>query len=221
MRLGLFGGTFDPVHIGHLDVAREARRALDLDYVWLVPARLPPHRRPPYASAAHRFAMAALAVAGEPGLMVSDLEMDATGPSYTTVTLDRLAARGADLASVFFVTGADAFRDITTWKDYPSLLDRCHFVAVSRPGTSASALRTLVPAVSARMIEPAHLVLSEPRIVLVDAHTAPVSSTEIRRAVAAGESFADAVPASVARHIHQHALYTSQSDPGTSPQGAA
>src|SRR5690349_1230639 len=134
MRLGLFGGTFDPVHAGHLDVAQAARRALALDEVWMVPARLPPHRVAPVASAAHRFAMVSLAVQDQDGLLASDLEMETPGPSYTSDTLSRLEQRGVALSSVFFVIGADAFRDIPAWKDFPAVLGRCHYVVVSRPG---------------------------------------------------------------------------------------
>src|SRR6187402_2740172 len=137
MRLGLFGGTFDPMHQGHLDVAEAARRALQLSCVWVVPARVPPHRRAPAASAAHRFAMAAIACANAPGLLLSDLEMEDATPSYTEGTLDRLPSLGVNVGTLFLVTGADAFRDIQTWKGFPGILDRCHFVVVSRPGHSA------------------------------------------------------------------------------------
>jgi nicotinate-nucleotide adenylyltransferase len=144
-RRGLLGGTFDPVHAGHLDVARAARAALALDVVELVPSNLPPHRRPPQASPTDRLAMVELAVRGETGLVASDFEIAAGGPSYTSAMLDRLAARGVDLGSICFITGADAFRDIGSWKDYPALLDRCHFAAVSRPGCPASSRATRKP----------------------------------------------------------------------------
>src|SRR5262245_23798250 len=123
MPLGVIGGTFDPIHQGHLDVARAAKRAFDLNEVWFVPAGTPPHRSSPMASPAHRFAMTALALEGEEGLLVSDIEMDAPGPSYTIDTLDRLAGRGIDVASLFLVLGADAFRDIRLWKGFPAVLD--------------------------------------------------------------------------------------------------
>src|SRR5437667_4269771 len=106
MRQGWFGGTFDPIHIGHLDVAHAARRALGLTDVVFLPANTPPHRSPPHASSAHRFAMVALAIQDDAGLRISDLEMTTQGPSYTSATLDRLAAQGTDMRTVFFVTGA-------------------------------------------------------------------------------------------------------------------
>jgi nicotinate-nucleotide adenylyltransferase len=207
MTLGLFGGTFDPIHRGHLDVAKAAREALQLDRLWLVPARVPPHRPTPHASAAHRFAMAAIAAGSEPGLQVSDIEMDTSGPSFTVETLDRIATFGIDLASVFLVTGADAFRDIPTWKAFPALLDRCHFIAVSRPGTPAPSLREVLPALAGRMLEAPWRMPARPSIFLVDVPTAPVSSTDVRRAIAAGSPLTPLVPDGVAAHILKHGLY--------------
>jgi len=214
-RLGLLGGTLDPIHQGHLDVADAARRALGLTRVLVMPSRIPPHRRAPQASAPHRFAMAALAVQRCPELLVSDLEMvDAgdTSPSYTSATLDRLAARGVNTREMFFITGADAFRDIRTWMGFPAILDRCHFVAVSRPGQPAEGLKALLPELAGRMIAPPpgsfdQAVADRPSIVLVDAPTAPVSSTEIRERIRTGESIDGMVPPEVAAYIAKHGLY--------------
>lgn len=205
--IGLLGGTFDPVHCGHLDVARAARRALGLEFVWLMPSRLPPHRTMPVASAAHRFAMVAFAVAGEPGMLVSDVEMDTPGPSYTVETLDRLEARGVRGESVCFITGADAFGEVPSWKAYPALLDRCHFAVISRPGLPAASLRTAMPALAGRMIDAPATPGPAPAIYLVDAATTPVSSTEIRRAAGAHRSLARLVPPAVEAHIARHGLY--------------
>jgi nicotinate-nucleotide adenylyltransferase len=207
MRIGLFGGTFDPIHFGHLDVAHAAREAVALDVVWLIPARVPPHRGAPHASPAHRFAMVALAVQNQDGVIVSDLEMETHGASYTTATLDRVQARGTDLRSAFFIIGADAFRDISAWKDYPQVLDRCHFIVVSRPGAAASGLREALPHLGTRMVNTPCDVPSQPSILLLDAPTSPVSSTEIRRARASGEPFGGLLPAEVAAHITRHGLY--------------
>lgn len=208
-RLGVLGGTFDPVHVGHLDVAEAAAQALGLDRVLLMPAHLPPHRAAPRASGPHRFAMCALAIAGRERLGLLDVEMLSNEPSFTSATLDRLAGCGLDPRGLFLITGADAFRDIGTWKDYPAILDRCHFVAVSRPGASASSLRAVLPGLAGRMIEPSpeRSPRDAPKIVLVDAPTAPVSSTDIRRRLAAGESIDGLVPDLVAQHIWKHELY--------------
>jgi nicotinate-nucleotide adenylyltransferase len=208
MRQGILGGTFDPVHRGHLDVADAARAALALDRIVLVPARTPPHREPPHASAAHRFAMAALATQTDPHLVVSDMELDEATPSYTVATLGRLADRAVDMTTVFFLTGADAFREIRTWKDFPALLDRCHFVVVSRPGCGVAELPGLLPELAPRMRNAPCNIPDKPSILLVDAPTAPVSATDVRQRVAAGASIVGLVPAAVATYIEKHRLYT-------------
>jgi nicotinate-nucleotide adenylyltransferase len=210
MKVGLFGGTFDPIHRGHLDVAQAARTSLGLDWVWVIPARVPPHRTLPQASAAHRFAMAALAIDSETGLRLSDVEMGTDGPSYTVATLDRLETRGLASHSTYFITGADAFRDIASWKAYPALLDRCHFVAVSPPGCPADSLRQVLPALAGRMHDVPCTIPASPSIFLVDAPTAPVSSTGVRTAIARRESIADMVAAPVARYIEREGLYRPQ-----------
>lgn len=193
-RIGVLGGTFDPIHVGHLAAADAVRRALALDQVLLVPARHPPHRgQHPDASPYHRFAMVALAVAGADGLVASDLELGRPGPSYTSTTLRTLHARGLPAAGIYFITGADAFAEITTWKDYPEILELAHFVVVDRPGVSRASL----PAA------PAHAV----GVVFVEAATPEVSSTAIRRRIRAGESIAGLVPDLVGAHIERHGLY--------------
>jgi len=206
-RQGLLGGTFDPIHVGHLDVAEAARRTLALDTITLLPSPSPPHREAPGASAAHRFAMAALAAQDQSHLRLSDVEFDSPGPSYTDGTLDRLAARGVDTASLFFIIGADAFLDIASWKNFPAVLDRCHFVVVSRPGISATDLPSSLPVLAGRMREAACTTPTEPCIFLVNAPTSPVSSTEIRERLWSGRSVAGLVPPAVEAYIEKHGLY--------------
>jgi nicotinate-nucleotide adenylyltransferase len=212
----LLGGTFDPIHVGHLDVAEAARHALLLDHVVLLPSNMPPHRGVPAASAPHRFAMAALAIQDRPGVRVSDLELLADQPSFTDTTLDRLEARGFETARLAFVIGADAFREIRSWKNFPGILDRCHFVVVSRPGTPAPAMRQALPEVADRMVDaPGAPGGPDPAVLLVDATTAAVSSTDVRDRVAAGRSIAGLVPPAVAAHIERHGLYAARrQDPG-------
>lgn len=206
-RRGWLGGTFDPIHCGHLDVARAARAALTLDRVTLVPSRIPPHRPQPLASAADRAAMARLA-AREPWLEVSTIELDGDGPSYTATTMDRLAALGVDLRSLVVITGADAFVGILSWHRVNELLDRVTFAVVSRPGHPAPALRAALPALAPRMVSPDTWSSSSlPSIVLVDAPTAPVSSTVVRAAIAAGQSLTGLVPEAVEAYIAAHGLY--------------
>ncbi len=212
MRIGLYGGTFDPVHCGHLDVARAAREALDLGEVWFVPARHPSHRAQPSVSAAHRFAMLALSTSGEDRMLVSDLEMDAPGPSYTIDTLDRMESQHPHLAgSLFFIAGADAFREIRTWRAYRALLDRWHFIVVSREGLPAAAMRRELPEFSARMVDAPCAVPASPSIFLVGSRTADVSSTDVRRALGDGRPAAGLVPGPVAAYAARHGLYRTTS----------
>ena len=217
-RIGILGGTFDPVHVGHIDTALAALGALALDRVLVLPSGTPPHRSvQPFASRFHRFAMAALAVTGVAGLMVSDLEIGATGPCYTFDTLARLHGTGLASTQIFFITGADAFAEIETWNRYPQVLEMAHFVVVSRPGHEATAMPAALPALAARMqtasiavgtMTPPVAPAAPVSIVLVDAPTRDVSSTEIRRRVESGRSIADLVPAAVATYIGQHGLYS-------------
>ena len=219
-RVGVLGGTLDPIHVGHLETARAAQRALCLDRVAVMPAHVPPHRPShPAASAFHRFAMAALAVQDLESATVEDDELREAGPSYTALTLERLARRlpGCDL---FFVTGADAFAEIRTWYRYPAVLDLAHFVVVSRPGVAASSLPDLLPELQTRMrpITRAPRTDEEDRLVfLVDVPTPDVSSTEIRRRRRAAESIQGLVPPSVEAHILRHELYVAESGGSWSP----
>jgi nicotinate-nucleotide adenylyltransferase len=220
-RLGILGGTFDPVHVGHIDTALAALAALRLDRVVLLPSGTPPHRSvQPSASRFHRFAMTALAVTGVDGLMVSDLEIGMTEPCYTFDTLARLHATGLSAAEIFFITGADAFAEIETWSRYPQVLDMANFAVVSRPGADASALPARLPALAARMElwsaavgrpTPAVARTTTTGIALVDAPTRDIASTEIRRRLDSGLSIADLVPAAVRTYIEQHGLYSRHS----------
>ncbi len=210
-RVGILGGTFDPIHFGHVDAAEAARRALALDRVVLIPAHDPPHRpNDPCASAFHRFALIALAAADWPALRVSDLELLQPGPSYSSLTLQRLHAQGYRATQLFFIIGADAFADIATWYDYPAILDRAHFAVVARPGTTLAAMRARVPALQDRFVEPGATpsAADGTRLWLVDAMTRDVSSTGIRARLARGESLAGLVPPAVEDHIRRHELYT-------------
>lgn len=217
-RLGLFGGTLDPIHVGHVETALAARRALGLDRVIVLPSRVPPHRSlQPVASPYHRFAMVALAVNGVDGLAASDIELCGPGPSYTADTLSRFSARwGLTPSQIFFITGADAFAEIETWHRYPEVLDLSNFVVVSRPGFPAEALRQRLHGLEGRMTTVAEgsaaaRTAAPPvstGIFLVHAPTADVSSTDIRRLRRDGRSLSGVVPPAVERHIQQHGLYT-------------
>ncbi len=209
-RLGVLGGTFDPVHFGHLDAAEAARRALDLTEVLFVPAHDPPHRpADPHAASAHRFAMAALAINGCPAYRVSDLELTRGGNSYTADTLRSLHAGGWDALQIFFILGADAFAEIATWHEFPAVLDFAHFAVVARPGATLEQAAARTPALRGRMRQPPNAAGSGPDtgIILIEAVTRDVSSTSIRAHLYAGQSIDHLVPSSVARHIAAHHLY--------------
>ena len=207
-RLGWLGGTFDPIHCGHLDVAVAAKAALKLEQVYLVPARVPPHRGAPIASAEDRLAMVELAAKIHDWLRVSDIELVASGPSYTMDTLDRLEAQGTPLRSLHVITGADAFADILTWRGIPELLDRCPFVVVSRPGYPAPALRQVLPTLARRMVDANDCdFTARPSIFLVDAPTAPVTATEVRVRASSKLSLEGLVPETIASYISRHELY--------------
>jgi nicotinate-nucleotide adenylyltransferase len=218
-RIGLLGGTLDPIHVGHVETARAARRALGLDRVYVLPSHVPPHRsQQPLASGYHRFAMTALAINGIEGLTASDIELCAPGPSYTAETLTRFRERsGLPSTHIFFITGADAFAEIETWYRYPDVLDLAQFAVVARPRFGVEQLRQHLPALGERMISVSALegprsANRDPAIFLIDAATPEVSSTEIRRRLLAGEPIAGMVPESVERHIHQHRLYSISPD---------
>lgn len=209
-RVGILGGTFDPIHCGHVDVADWAAQTLGLSRMFVIPSNIPPHRPQPFASAYHRFAMVSMAVAGRQGWRAADLELRAGAPSFTSATLARFRERGYSPSELFFVIGADAFSDIGTWRDYPKILDAAHFVVVSRPGWPVRELPHRLPLLAERMVRPPldEFSLLDPLIILIDASTTDVSSTAIRRAIAEGQSIERMVPAGVQQHIEQHGLYS-------------
>lgn len=215
-RTGILGGTFDPVHRGHLAVAAAARRGLGLDEVVLLPSRVPAHRAgAPGASPAHRLAMASLAAAaaGEP-FRASDLELTREGPSYTADTLRALQKSGHEAWQLYFLIGADAFAEIATWRDYPALLELAHFAVCSRSGWPAGDLPGRLPALADRML-PAAALRARPvlgrglptRVFLLDVATPDVSSTEVRARARVGLPIVDLVPPEVAQYIATHGLY--------------
>lgn len=216
-RVGILGGTFDPIHVGHLAAAEAAGAALDLTRLLIIPTRTPPHRpMQPIASTYHRFTMAALAAADRPAYRLSDLEVSGPGPSYTAHTLRRLHASGHPAASLFFIVGADAFADITSWHDYPAILNGCHYVVVTRPGHPQQALRDHLPMLTSMMhVVPPRLsaLPALPSIVLVDAVTPDVSSSRIRRLLADGGSVAGMLPPGVEAYARKHELYSRSTMP--------
>jgi nicotinate-nucleotide adenylyltransferase len=209
-RLGVLGGTFDPVHYGHLDAADAARAALTLTDILFMPSHDPPHRPvDPHATAFHRFALVALAIDGLPGYRVSDEELRRQGNSYTSDTLRALHAAGWSPLQIFFILGADAFAEIASWHQFPAVLDAAHFAVIARPGTTIEGALARTPALRSRVRPPAPDLLADSTtgVFLVKAATRDVSSTMIRARLAARQSIDDLVPSPVARHIAAHHLY--------------
>ena len=210
MTLGVLGGTFDPIHLGHLAAADAAQQALSLESILLIPSRIPPHRADPVtAGTEDRLAMARLAAAERPGWSASRLELDREGRSYTYDTLIEIQEGMSEGSQIFFITGADAFAEIASWSRYPAVLDLAHFVVVSRPGITLDSLRERVPSAFDRPLDSARgkLRSAKTRVILVEANTPDISSTDIRRRVRAGESLTGYVPVSVADYIRDQGLY--------------
>jgi nicotinate-nucleotide adenylyltransferase len=217
-RIAYYGGTFDPIHRGHLEVAHKISRLFEIDGLWFVPAQLAPHKHARDVSPAlHRYAMLALATQDEPRFLISTFELEAPGRCYTVDTLAHFKARWADTAELFFIMGADSWSEISTWRDYERLLTLTNHIVVSRPGYSLSAehvpeeirkrlvdLRGLAAPEAAKTIENAN----GERIFMTDAVMTDVSATDIRRAARENSSqLSDLVPAVVAAYIGKYQLY--------------
>jgi nicotinate-nucleotide adenylyltransferase len=217
VRLGVLGGTFDPVHLGHLRAAESIREAMRLDRVLFIPASVPPHKaRPSIASAEERYDMVAAAVRGSPHFSVSRVELDREGPSYTIDTLAEIAAGEPD-AELFFIIGIDAFREIQSWKRWEELLRKYSFVVHGRPGYGLAGAYEVVPRdLRSRLVEVGSAPLDEsrgrPALFLVSALTLNISSTEIRALLRQGRSIRYLVPAEVEDYIIGRRLY--QGEPG-------
>jgi len=201
VREGILGGSFDPVHNGHLHVARECRRRLSLDRVLFIPARVPPHKRDvSLTDAEHRLEMVKLAIAGAAGLAVSDAELKRTGPSYTVDTVADELARLGKGAKIFFLMGADQALDLHIWHDVEKLVRLCTLVPIPRPHFSLRELDRLKAKLPAYIVQ--NLKLAALEIPPVD-----ISATEIRRRVRAGQSISELVPPAVEEYIRMHGLY--------------
>ena len=208
-RIGILGGTFDPIHVGHLDAAAAARTALGLDRILFLPSHVPPHRTAdPRATPFHRFAMVVLATDGFLGSRASDLELRRPGASYTYETLDALHADGWTPSQLFFILGTDAFAEIAQWRQFDRVVEGTNLAVVGRTGTSLeSALDRTPLRPRVRPLEQAREPSATTGVYLIAASTRDVSSTQIRAELTAGRSIARLVPEAVERHIIRHGLY--------------
>lgn len=210
-----FGGTFDPVHNGHLEIARAVRDALDAE-VRLVPAADPPHKGPTHADASQRAAMLELAIDGEPGLCVDRRELRRAGPSYTVDTLRELRAELGPHVPLVWMIGSDSLFELDTWHRWRELFEHAHVLAIGRPGSriDPDALAARAPAVHAQ-IEPRwcapaqlHALPSGGFAEFRLPRERPESSTELRRRIREGApDWREWVPPAVAAYIAGHGLY--------------
>ena len=233
MNIGLFGGTFDPVHKGHLALAQAARERCDLGHVFFVPANLPPHKTSqPAASYFHRYAMTALAAAGEKAFVPSLLEAPgefvlhdkngprsgvAEAPNYTIDTVRKLKPEFKKVDRLFLLIGIDAFKDIAKWREAEALFAECEFIVASRPGFSladvAGALpeklrpRDDVTKLFAKQPVKGDLVLPGVTLHLLDDVKQNISATAVRQAIAAKRPIRKFVPESVEEYIKKEGLY--------------
>lgn len=227
-KIGIIGGTFDPVHFGHLEIAREMKARFDLDRVIFMPAPSPPHKDSGDISAfEHRYAMLKCAVSGKENFSVSDLEAQREGKSYTVDTLRQLHRIYPD-ATFFFLMGMDSFTELTSWKEYPRLFELSNIVVAQRPGLPECtrprelpvALRHLFCYDAARNsfiytgagASPAHdedddQTPGHSRLYFLYETRSDISSTEIRKRVSQQRSVATMVPEAVSNYIEQHKLY--------------
>ena len=201
LRIGVLGGTFDPIHIGHLAIAEECRVRLPLDLVLFAPAGIPPHkRRQSITSIHHRVAMVELAIESNPHFELSRVDVDREGPSYTADTLALLQAEyeaKGERAELYLIVGMDSLVDIRKWYRPAEVLARCTVAAVSRPGLEApdlAALESVLEGASRRVV-----VVNGPRL--------DISATDLRARVAAGLPIRYLVPDAVERYIRDHGLY--------------
>ncbi len=211
-RIGILGGTFDPLHVGHLRAAEVVRDALSLDWVLFVPANHPPHKSASkLTEARHRLHMVERAVSGENRFEVSPVEFERDGPSYTIDTLTELVERFA-ASQFFFVTGTDAFVEIRTWKKWHELLSNYSFVVHERPGFPIGEVLAVVPEeLEGRVVMDSDAGFAPESdgagIFLVRRPMLDVSSTAIRRSVRAGRSIRFLVPDAVEAYIRENRLY--------------
>lgn len=216
-RIAIYGGTFDPVHAGHLEIARRVTELFEIDEFLFVPARVAPHKVDREVSSAfHRYAMLALATRDEPRISLATFELDGPGREYTVDTLAYFRSQFDGVADLFFVMGADSWSEITTWREWRRLVTLANLIVVTRPGFEIR-IDHVDREIAARILDlragAAQEIVSdgELKIFVTDAVQLAVSATEIRQA-AAGElnKLNSLVPPEVADYIRKYRLYGNQ-----------
>jgi nicotinate-nucleotide adenylyltransferase len=216
-RVGLFGGTFNPVHLGHLRGAEEIREAFRLEEVIFIPSSIPPHKvTEKLIDAKHRLEMVRLATASNPHFSTSDLEISRPGKSYTIDTIHFFRERQQE--APFFILGGDALAEIETWKEFQNLFSLCHFIVMVRPGSrennsSSSLPKALIANFRYDGGEKAWVHLSGHQLYFREILFLDISSTKVRELVEKGESVRYLVPAEVEAYIQKHGLYRKSPGP--------
>jgi len=210
-RIGLFGGTFNPIHLGHLRGAEEIWQAFQLDEVIFIPSSIPPHKATEKVmEAKHRLEMVRLATSSNPHFSTSDLELSRTGRSFSIDTIRFFRERQED--AFFFILGGDAFAEIETWKDFQNLFSLCHFVVILRPGSeknisSSPFPETLVPNFRYDPGERAWVHLTGHRVYFKEILFLDISSTKVRELLEGGGTVRYLIPAEVEAYIQTYGLY--------------
>ncbi len=216
MRIGLLGGTYNPIHLGHLRLAEEVRELFELKEVHLIPLLIPPHKhKETIASAHHRMAMVRLALMSNTAFIASDIELKREGPSYTVDTLKALHWTYGPALQPYFILGMDAYLEIATWSRYKELFHLSHFVVVSRPGYQRKEISQILPVEIAHEFcynkkKDGYLHRSGYFTYFRDIHRYEISSSEIRTFVREGKSIRYLVPDAVRQYIEQEGLYRSE-----------
>ncbi|HJY87795.1 MAG TPA: nicotinate-nucleotide adenylyltransferase [Candidatus Acidoferrales bacterium] len=215
-KVALFGGSFDPIHLGHMAVASAAQRRFHLDEVHFIPCGRPPHKhRHDIVPFPHRYAMVTLACAGHqhflPSLAEAGTDLCGRQVFYSIDTVRHFRqVYGRHGDSLYFILGADSFLEIPTWKEYEALLGSCDFIVASRPGFRMDALLLVIPPEllsRTPALGPRAIALRQSTVHLLDAVTSPVSATEVRRRAHRRQSIHGLVPSSVEEYISKQALY--------------
>ena len=191
----MYGGTFDPVHVGHLEIARKVSQLFEIEKVLFIPAQLAPHKiRRLVTAPIHRYAMLALATQDDPQLLISSFELDAPDRRYTVDTVEHFQRELGDSNELFFIMGADSWSEITTWRDWERLLTMIHHIVVTRPGFESSK---------------SHVGELGERAVFTDAVMMDISATNIRKMASEGryEDLAGLLPGPVLEYIRKYQIY--------------
>lgn len=200
-RLGIFGGTFDPIHMGHLLVAEMARQECDLDKVLFIPAANPPHKSDKHVSPPnYRFEMTELAIKSNPYFQISDIELKRQGKSYTIDTLKDLRKIYSEECEFWMIVGGDSFRELDTWRNAKELIKLCNFAVYMRPHVSIDTCKIQAKKIHGQ---------ANSRVLFVEAPMIDISSTDIRDRVAQGKSIRYMVPDAVRKYIIEKRLFKS------------